>query len=221
MREWFSATELSSLPGMPSAKRAIAVKAKRKGWQYREVRGNGGRCIEFHIDELPAETKAHLLSIYKEQDNAQPDRADGLHLDDAAGDNSPSNAAVMLSANDLDHIGAPSQPEQQPEPAVAKPKREPRANGKPKSGKGEAKIDAWVEIFKARKTWCAAQGIAKQVNCDDAFSEAYLRHEIDLPEQVYETVTRISRSTIARKRSENEKGGVTALAGKEGAGRPK
>jgi Mu DNA-binding domain len=204
---------------MPSAKRAIAVKAKRKGWRSREVAGNGGRSIEFHISELPAETQAYLTSIYKEQNGSpEPDSDDrtGNPSDDRL-DPSPIHAVALVEHTEL--VG--QQVAQPPEPAVAPTQREPRAVGRPKGSKGEAKIDAWVEIFKARKAWCATQGIAKQVDCDGAFSEAYLRHEIDLPEEVYETVTRISRSTIARKRSENEHGGVTALAGKEGAGRPK
>jgi hypothetical protein len=197
-----------------------AIRKQSQSWSG-GVKRPKGKGLMYPMGSLPEKIRQKMASIYKEQDDAQSDRADGVCLDDAAGDNSPSNADVMPCSDDLGLIGAPSQPEQQPALAVAKPQREPRANGKPKGGKRDAKIDAWVEIFKARKAWCATQGIAKQVDCDGAFSDAYLRHEIDLPEQVYETVTRISRSTIARKRSENEKGGVTALAGKEGAGRPK
>jgi Mu DNA-binding domain len=224
MREWFSATELSGLPGMPSAKRAIAVKAKRKSWRCREVSGNGGKILEFHLEELPEETQAYLNSIYKEQDGrTQPDRDDrtGNPSDDRL-DPSPVHAVALVEHTEL--VGgqiAPILPTSGTQKLATKPEKGAKSVGRPKGAKGNAKIDAWVEIFKARKAWCATQGIAKQVDCDGAFSEAYLRHEIALPEEVYETVTRISRSTIARKRSENEHGGVTALAGKEGAGRPK
>jgi Mu DNA-binding domain len=221
MQEWFSAKELIGLPGMPTTIRGIRITAQRKNWPY-EQKGHSGPGRKenlYALAVLPAETQAYLTSIYKEKNGSpEPDRDDrtGNPSHDRL-DPSPIHAVALVEHTEL--VG--QQVAQPPEPAVAPTQREPRAVGRPKGSKGEAKIDAWVEIFKARKAWCATQGIAKQVDCDGAFSEAYLRHEIDLPEEVYETVTRISRSTIARKRSENEHGGVTALAGKEGAGRPK
>lgn len=219
MSDVFSAKELVALPGMPTTVRGIRIAAQRKNWPSEDRPIRGGREKFYLLSALPAETQAYLHSIYKEQ-NGSPKPDNGDRTGDS-GDNLPDPSPVHVSVA-MEHTEPVGQQiAQLPAPAVAKPQGEPRAVGRPKGNKGDATIDAWVAIFKARKTWCSAQGIAKQVNCDDAFSEAYLRHEIDLPDEVYETVTRISRSTIARKRSEDKKGGVTALAGKEGAGRPK
>jgi Mu DNA-binding domain len=224
MKSWFSWKELIGCPGLPQGKRNLLLKAQQQGWETRSVPVRGGQLKEFAIGSLPEETQAYLNSIYKEQDGrTQPDRDDrtGNPSDDRL-DPSPVHAVALVEHTEL--VGgqiAPILPTSGTQKLATKPEKGAKSVGRPKGAKGDAKIDAWVEIFKARKAWCATQGIAKQVDCDGAFSEAYLRHEIDLPEEVYETVTRISRSTIARKRSENEHGGVTALAGKEGAGRPK
>jgi putative transposase len=220
MKSWFSWKELIGCPGVPQSKRNLLLRAQQQGWETRLVPVRGGQLKEFSIGCLPEATQAHLLSIYKEQDNAQPDRADGVCLDDAAGDNSPSNADVMPCSDGLELIGAPSQPEQQPAAAVAKPQREPRANGKPKSGKRDAKIDGWIAIIRAWEEYRALRLEELAVECEYAFAKAYQQREVDVTDEVYETISQISRATLCRKRIELAKG-VTALAGKEGAGRPK
>jgi hypothetical protein len=221
-----------------------AIRKQSQAWSG-GIKRPKGKGLMFPLESLPEKIRQKMTSIYKEQNGSpEPDNDDRTgNPSDSCPDHSPSHALALvehaelvggqiaqevedeqLRTRQLDNsIGQPLRTSNA-DGGIAKggkPQREPSAVGRPKGAKGDAKIDAWVEIFKARKAWCVTQGIAKQVDCDGAFSEAYLRHEIDLPEEVYETVTRISRSTIARKRSENEKGGVTALAGKEGAGRPK
>ncbi|HIA3096357.1 DNA-binding protein [Escherichia coli] len=57
----YSAQELAdlSLPGIPSTRVGIAVKAKRDKWasRVREMKGGG---VEYHIDSLPTETQKAL-----------------------------------------------------------------------------------------------------------------------------------------------------------------
>ncbi|MCF6267797.1 MAG: Mu transposase C-terminal domain-containing protein [Desulfuromusa sp.] len=59
-RQWYSISELKGLPGLPGTTDGIRAKAKRENWQSRKRHGNGGG-YEYHIDSLPAETKAALL----------------------------------------------------------------------------------------------------------------------------------------------------------------
>lgn len=60
MKEWYTAVELTGLPGMPGTYRNVLLRARRNNWQSRKrQRGKG---YEFHIRSLPAETQAALIS---------------------------------------------------------------------------------------------------------------------------------------------------------------
>ena len=59
-RQWHSISELTGLPGLPGTTDGIRAKAKREKWESRKRHGNGGGN-EYHIDSLPAGTKAALL----------------------------------------------------------------------------------------------------------------------------------------------------------------
>jgi hypothetical protein len=216
MIEGFTTKEIAA--ALNVTERAIQLQSRAWSGGVKRPKGKG---LMYPMGSLPEKIRQKMASIYKEQDDAQPDRADGLRLDDAAGDNSPSNADVMLCSDDLGLIGAPSQPEQQPALAVAKPQREPRANGKPKGGKGEAKMDAWLAIIEEWERYKKLPTELSVVQREYAFEAAYNQQEIDVPPEVYETVSKISRATLCRQRIILAKDGITALAGKEGAGRPK
>lgn len=58
MKEWFRASELAGLPGMPGTERRARSKAQREGWRWRKAHKGKGR--EYHISSLPPKTRAHL-----------------------------------------------------------------------------------------------------------------------------------------------------------------
>ncbi|MBW4550793.1 MAG: DDE-type integrase/transposase/recombinase [Aphanocapsa sp. GSE-SYN-MK-11-07L] len=60
MKKWYSASELSGLPGLPSLSNNIARKAKAEKWssQPRSARGGGK---EYALESLPKQTQAALV----------------------------------------------------------------------------------------------------------------------------------------------------------------
>ena len=226
MQDWFSAKELLGLPGMPTTIRGIRITAQRKNWPY-EQKGHSGPGRKenlYALAVLPSETQAYLHSIYKEQ-NGSPKPDNGDRTGDS-GDNLPDPSPVYISAA-VEHtelVGgqiAPILPTLGKEKPATKPQGEPRAVGRPKGRKGEAKMDAWLAIIKAWEGYKKLPSELSIVQREYAFEAAYQRREIDVSPEVYETVSNLSRATLCRKRVELSKKGVTALAGKEGAGRPK
>lgn len=73
MKEWYSAKELKSIPGMPKTERGVQKKAKANKWLFRTVPapgGPGGKRYEYHISSLPEETRIALFE--KEQEASIP-----------------------------------------------------------------------------------------------------------------------------------------------------
>lgn len=61
MREWYAATDLAGLPGLPTTDRRVRAMAQRENWQSRKREGKGGGR-EFRIIAVPAETLRALLA---------------------------------------------------------------------------------------------------------------------------------------------------------------
>lgn len=59
MRNWYSASELAGLPGLPGTERAIQLRAKRERWEGQQRLGS--KAIEYTLSVLPKETQAALL----------------------------------------------------------------------------------------------------------------------------------------------------------------
>jgi len=59
MKEWYSASELAGLPGMPGTERGIRKAARRGDWQSRARKARGGGR-EYHLSALPHGVRAHL-----------------------------------------------------------------------------------------------------------------------------------------------------------------
>lgn len=75
-KEWFTASELAGLPGMPATDRAIRIRADKQGWQSRPRRS--GKGSEYHIHSLPGETRRVLAEqAVAEQGQAVTDHAAG------------------------------------------------------------------------------------------------------------------------------------------------
>lgn len=224
MKDWFSWKDLLDCPNLPNSKRLILLKAQQEKWQYREVPVRGGRLKEFSFSALPQETQDYLHSIYKELADDSSQRPDDVCLDDVLG----GSGDMPVAVGDPEPVPEPIVTVAAPEPTVSEPPISadlavrPASAVAPVKAKPSDKVDAWVKIFTARDEYCAQEGLSV-VDGDYAFVKAYKNREIDLPAEVYELVTRISRATIARKRGEIAKanGNVSALAGKARPGRPK
>ncbi len=71
MNEWYSARELTGLPGLPGSDRGIQKKLERENARFREVPapgGPGGKRREYHISSLPEATRIALLSAETKND---------------------------------------------------------------------------------------------------------------------------------------------------------
>lgn len=60
MKDWFSASELAGLPGVPGTSRGINKAAERESWRRQKRPKGKGR--EYHISSLPPETRAYLAA---------------------------------------------------------------------------------------------------------------------------------------------------------------
>ena len=58
--EWFSASQLAGLPGLPGDKSSVNRKANKEDWKRRQKKGIKGVAFEFHISSLPTETQEAL-----------------------------------------------------------------------------------------------------------------------------------------------------------------
>ncbi len=77
MNEWFSATDLAGLLGMPSTPQGVNKKARQEEWRKKQQDGKQGKAYEYHISNLPPETQKALrlqaaLAEIKPPEMAQP-----------------------------------------------------------------------------------------------------------------------------------------------------
>ncbi|EOF6096788.1 DNA-binding protein [Salmonella enterica] len=59
-KEWYTASELTGLPGLAGDKSSINRKANREDWVRRQKKGTRGVAFEFHISSFPSETQEAL-----------------------------------------------------------------------------------------------------------------------------------------------------------------
>lgn len=64
-REWYSASKLAGLPGLPGTVQRINAKARNQNWHYRKRKGRGGGR-EYAFTSLPIETQAALVKTFPE-----------------------------------------------------------------------------------------------------------------------------------------------------------
>ena len=95
MKEWFSASELAGLPGLPTTDRRVREYAKRNDWSARPR--NKGKGLEYHIGSLPSETRAEIGAQNVKKKTADPVKA---------GSSAGRKAAVRsVMQNKCDRIG--------------------------------------------------------------------------------------------------------------------
>jgi hypothetical protein len=62
-QEWFSASELAGLDGMPMHPTNVTRKAKSASWKKRQTSGTKGVTFEYHVSSLPESTQTQLASL--------------------------------------------------------------------------------------------------------------------------------------------------------------
>lgn len=65
-KDYFSAKELTGVPGLPATPQNINAKAKKENWHSRQRQGKGGGK-EYHISSLPEEARNHLAKLAAEE----------------------------------------------------------------------------------------------------------------------------------------------------------
>ncbi len=61
VKQWYSALELAGLPGLPTTRQNVTIKAQRENWPSRKREGKGGGRGS-RIVAVPAETLRALLA---------------------------------------------------------------------------------------------------------------------------------------------------------------
>ncbi len=61
VKQWYSAVELAGLPGLPTTRQNVILKAKREDWPSRPRRRQGGGR-EYRVIAIPAATLIALLA---------------------------------------------------------------------------------------------------------------------------------------------------------------
>jgi hypothetical protein len=61
VKEWYSALELAGLPGLPTTRQNVTLKAQREDWPSRPHKGQGGGR-EYRVIAVPAATLIALLA---------------------------------------------------------------------------------------------------------------------------------------------------------------
>jgi hypothetical protein len=214
MKDGYTVKEIAKAVGVTE----MTVWRQSQSWNG--VKRTKGKGLMYPLEALPEKIQEKLRSIYKDTNDVSLDRVNDVCLDDADSGSSADDGLAAIGAS------LPT-PEVAPIVETAIVLAEPAAiiarttTPKPVGGKRDAQTDAWVAILAARKVYMLQHGITEVVDADSAFAKAYQAKEIDLPSEIYETVTRISRSTVARRRTGAEQDGTSALARKESPGRPK
>ena len=139
-KEWYPASELQGLPGIPGTPRGINKKADREAWQSQKRKK--GKGLEYHLSSLPAETQAALLKRTSMAGLAKEETS-------AAG-----SAAEALFTYDKDNLWAHY--EKKPEAQKAKAKTKLQA-----LQTAQALIDNSIPATKAFATAAATNGIDK------------------------------------------------------------
>lgn len=59
-KEWFSATELAGIKGLPSSPQGVNKKARTQDWKKKNREGVQGGAVEYHYSSLPTEVQQAL-----------------------------------------------------------------------------------------------------------------------------------------------------------------
>jgi hypothetical protein len=221
-KEWFSASELAGLPGMPGSARVVRLKAQKEDWTYREATCRGGTRREHHLSILPPQTQEHLRSTSDRADATElPEPEITGEINDDCCDIFPSDCDLLADVS----VGTGIAEESPMSEAI-----ESTSIYKEAGWWVEPPIEITQEAEIKRQTWLAILGIYEQwrENCnlstvveeDTVFAGLYTRGEIEVPKWIRSKIRTLSRATLAAKRIAYKGKQSKALANKR-ADRPK
>jgi len=199
MAEWFSASELAGLPGLPGSDRGIERRAIREAWLRQRRAGRGGG-FEFHISSLPAETQAHLKG----------------QRETTLIEQSPAAKAGAIE-------GAKLELKERIETEAARARRlESLKKSASLNETAQRRIDAKLAILSALERYHQAGNLPID-KAEEQFAEQYTAGGGALDESVHELIREVSARTLRRWRNDMKRDGLTRLAGgygnRKGAGK--
>jgi len=186
MKEWFSASELAGLPGLPTTDRRVREYAKRNDWSARPR--NKGKGLEYHIGSLPSETRAEIGAQNVKKKTADPVKA---------GSSAGRKAAVRsVMQNKCDRIG----------------REKGLSTYLNLDEKGRNRADARAAILEAVKEFTAASSLSGRRGVE-AFTAKYNLGEIILEDWIHQEVETVAAATLYRWQKRFDQDGIGSLAG--------
>jgi len=188
MKEWFPATELAGLPGLPTTDRRVRDVASRNSWKAR--RRQVGKGFEYHISSLPLDARAQLAAVHSRMQRR-------VSSDAQAGAAAGRRLAITSTMRQRGQ-------------AVA---REQGLNGYLKlSERGRTRADARAAILAELRTFSQSAALTGR-RAVDAFTAKYNLGEILVEDWVREQVETVAAATLYRWQKRYNDEGVAALAG--------
>jgi hypothetical protein len=183
-REWYSASDVAGLPGLPADRRNVRLQAARESWPYRERAGRGGGR-EYPVSCLPETARAELAR-----------RALAAELDQA----SPAIAAVQSFAGEMRAQADQSRQDRLKSKETGLAAFERLSETKRQRARARMRVLEACEQFLRQGQLAKRRGTA-------LFAAEYSARRIELADWVREYVPRCDRATIYRwAKAEREQG---------------
>jgi len=193
MKEWFSASELTGLPGMPRSKATVLKRAADEQWIYRDAINRGGPRREYGFSALPEITRTFL------QTNAAQRVQE---LSNAARAGSVEGARITLRET-LDGSARHNRRAELLKDSLSLP------------AAAQARLDTKLEALRLCDLYREAHGITL-TQATHAFAEAYNQGRLAIDEQLRAKLPKVSAASLQRWRLQMKNDGITSLAGQYG-----
>jgi hypothetical protein len=199
-----TAAQLAGLPGMPADKSGVIRRAASAGWTFEEEPGRGGMRRLYHVDQLPAATRAALA----------------WHQDKVIVAGTVPDAEAKREARQAAHAGQTEGARLALRGGLEKAAADARQQTSLRQANAlapaaQARMDARLAVVRAFEAYAASCGLPLH-QARIAFALAYNDGSIEVPSLVRIEVPRTSDSSIERWQAALKKGGITALAGAYG-----
>lgn len=189
----YSTTELVKIVGTSRQ----AIQKQLKNLPRRKLPGRGGEFV-YLFDNLPATIQEKIVG-YEQKNDKYADFVDDCSTKSGTNKDqkrTTGNIPRNTNLNSRTYVNV-----------FSDPKAEERADQRER---------AWIKIFSLQEEYCHEHNINKVVDRDTRFSEAYNNGEVQVPEWVRLSIRSLSRSNLAKIRSEYKKKNRSALRGNYG-----
>ncbi len=183
---WYSALELIDIPGLPGSVQKIVEKSKREEWISRKRTAQGGGN-EYHINSLPIETSAYLISLVKETEAGQWGMIE----------------AQRMIIKDKITIAAQKQT------------REQELSKTPGlTIKEQDRMDARIRVLNLISNYQSTHNLVSRWDATKKYIVVYNTGQVDIDVSIRQHIPTLSFASISRWRNKLKVEGITALAGK-------